>query len=80
MTATDMRSAPYDTTVEVLADGCWFPAKLRQAASMTEGGDPCDQWIATTDDHPACWSEGCCWESNVDEQMSAQPKAWRTVE
>jgi hypothetical protein len=72
-------SVPYNVEVEVKIDRRIFPAILRPDASMTSEEESCDQWQATTDRHPACWSEGACWESNADEVMSLQPEAWRAL-
>jgi len=40
----------------------------------------CDQWQAAVEgEHPPCWSDGACWESNADEIGSLQPNAWRPL-
>lgn len=70
-------AAPYNEAVEVKIGRRKFPAILRPDASVNEDEKSCDQWQATTDSYPACWSEGSCWESNEDGFMSLQPEAWR---
>lgn len=77
--AAEMKLPPYETVVEVLVDGRWFPAALAHNNSMNSDGEVCDQWYATTEDHPPCWSGGGCWEVNADECCSAQPEAWRYI-
>ena len=75
-----LETAPFNREVEVrVGRRRVVRAKLVPDASMDSNGDACDQWWATTDKYPPCWSEGACWESNVDEQMSAHPDAWREL-
>jgi hypothetical protein len=71
-----MEAAPYDTPLLVRAGGMEFPAELIAHNAMNDREEMVDQWCATTEVYPACWSDGCCWESNADEAMSAQPEAW----
>ena len=73
----DMSAAPFSKTVMVRAGGMEFPAELIRNNAYDDQGEPVDQWCATTEVYPECWTEGCCWESNHDEVMSAQPEAWR---
>ncbi len=76
-----VKSAPYDQDVIVRAGSMTFRAALRRDASMNEAGDSCDQWQATIEgEHPPCWSDGCCWESNQDGIPSLQPIEWRPLE
>lgn len=75
----DIRTAPFDREVDVRVGRRIFRAVLRRSASMNEDEQPCAQWQATTDHYPRCWSDGCCWESNADCVMSAQPEAWREI-
>lgn len=70
-------TAPYWKHVEVKVGRRWFLAMKVANGSLDENERPCDQWQALTDNHPACWSDGACWESNADGNMSAQPEAWR---
>lgn len=74
-----IKEAPYNQPVEVKIGRRSFPAVLRPDASMTDEEKSCDQWQATTGAYPVCWSDGACWESNADEQMSLQPEAWRPL-
>jgi hypothetical protein len=74
-----IEEAPYNQEVEVKIGRRPIPAILRPDASNTCEEKSCDQWQATTDAYPACWSDGACWESNADEQMSLQPEAWRPM-
>ena len=76
---TDMNAAPYSTPVMVRAGGMEFPAELVARNAMNDQEEWVDQWCATTEAYPECWTEGCCWESNHDEVMSAQPEAWRHI-
>lgn len=75
-----MNTAPFNETVEVEAGDMVFPAILLPDHSLRwspSGEEACDQWVATTDRHPECWSGGGCWESNEDENRSAYPERWR---
>lgn len=72
-----IESAPYGVEVEVRAGRMTFPAMLVRDGSMTDEDRSCDQWQATTDKHPRDWCDGCCWESNSEGNMSAQPSKWR---
>jgi len=46
-------------------------------ASFGNLGDDAWTWIATNDDeHPKCWTDGACWESNEDDEPSDQPVYW----
>ena len=74
-----IEAAPYNRAVEVKIGRRAFPAILLPDASMSSEEQSCDQWQATTDSYPPCWSDGSCWESNADEQMSLQPEAWRPL-
>jgi len=71
--------APYDTPVEVRTlDGKKFRARLLRDASMTEDEKPCDQWQAEEgEEYPPCWSDGSCWSSNEDGNVSDPVVAWR---
>lgn len=71
--------APYNQAVEIKIGRRKFPAILLHNASMSSEEESCDQWQATTDDHPKCWSDGACWESNEDGNTSLQPEAWRAL-
>jgi hypothetical protein len=77
---SDIRTAPYQREVEVRIGSRAYKAILRKDASLDEDERPCDQWQATTDCYPRCWSDGACWDSNADEIRSAQPEAWREVQ
>jgi hypothetical protein len=72
--------APYNEPVEVEAGRMRFPAILLPDAAMTTEEKSCDQWHATTDVYPLCWTDGACWETNADEQASIQPTRWRPIE
>lgn len=70
-------TAPPDQEVFVYCGEMRFRAKLVPGASMTMDEEPCDQWQATREgEHPPCWSDGCCWASNEDENASLQPTHW----
>lgn len=75
----DIATAPYERDVEVRVGKRTFRAILRKDASVNEVEQPCDQWQATTNSYPRCWSDGACWESNANCSISAQPEAWREV-
>lgn len=73
----DIASAPYSTPVRVKVGGMTFLARLEPDASMSDMDTSCDQWQAVNEgEHPPCWSEGACWESNLDGDCSMQPEAW----
>lgn len=76
-----IQSAPYNTEVEVSLTRRRKPMRaiLKSDASMDENERACDQWQATTDDYPKCWTDGGCWESNADMNVSDQPTAWRPL-
>jgi len=70
-------TAPVNEEVYVHCGEMRFRAKLVPGASMTMDEEPCDQWQATREgEHPPCWSDGCCWASNEDENASLQPTSW----
>ncbi len=74
-----IETAPYDTTLEVRVGSMTFLARLQPDAAEDENGS-CDQWQAAVEgEHPSCWSEGACWESNIDECQSLQPTGWRPL-
>jgi hypothetical protein len=71
---------PYAQEVEVRVGAMRFRAKLMQGASLDENGRSCDQWQAAREgEHPPCWTDGACWESNADLSPSLQVDAWRFV-
>ncbi|WP_179697315.1 hypothetical protein [Methylobacterium sp.] len=70
--------APLDTEVEVRVGRMTFLAKLVPGAAMDTNEHVCDQWIAAREgEHPPCWSDGCCWAVNENEDRSLWPEAWR---
>lgn len=70
-------TAPVNEEVFVYCGEMRFRAKLVPGASMTMDEEPCDQWQATREgEHPPCWSDGCCWANNEDENASLQPTHW----
>jgi len=72
-----IETARYGETVEVKVGSMTLLAKLLHNHSENEHGS-CDQWVAAIEgEHPPCWSDGCCWDSNEDEITSLQPTAWR---
>lgn len=73
-------TAPVNEEVFVYCGEMRFRAKLVPGASMTMDEEPCDQWQATIEgEHPPCWSDGCCWASNEDENASLQPTHWSPI-
>jgi hypothetical protein len=74
----DIKSAPFNVPVRVkLGEGMSIVARLIPDASMTSDERTCDEWQAEFEgEHPECWSDGCCWESNADDMMSMQPTHW----
>lgn len=76
----DISTAPYDTPVDVKVGGMTFGAILRRGASVNSDGEDCDQWQATVEgEHPPCWTDGACWESNSYGAPSLQPEAFQTL-
>lgn len=72
--------APYNEPVEVKTGWRKFKAVLVPDISLTSEGVSCDQWHACEGEkHPPCWTDGACWESNADEQMSIVPTGWRPI-
>lgn len=72
-----VENAPYDTPLTVLAGGMTFAAILRRDASLNEDGESCDQWQAVVEgEHPPCWTDGACWESNEDGIPCLWPEAF----
>lgn len=70
----------YDEVVKVKAGHMTFRAVLRNNIAMDDEGVSCDQWEAAIEgEHPPCWSDGACWELNVDGYGSLQPEEWRPV-
>lgn len=75
-----IETAPYNQIVEVRAGKMTFHARLVPDASWSDLDTRCDQWQAAIEgEHPPCWSDGACWESNADEVASLQPTAWRAL-
>lgn len=75
-----MEEAPYDKAVIVRVGYMTFQARLLRDNAMTSEDASCDQWVAEHEgEHPACWTDGACWDSNSDDQISMQPAAWRFI-
>lgn len=76
-----IETAPYGVPVRVkLGRGTTIVAVLRNNAATTEDGNDCDQWQAHFEgEHPECWTDGACWQSNADNVMSLQPRAWTAL-
>jgi hypothetical protein len=76
-----MDSAPVNKPVQIqLGEGMTIVARLLPGAAMNSEQEPCDQWQAEhKGEHPECWHDGVCWESNADECTSLQPRAWRPL-
>ncbi len=73
----DIASARYGEIVLIRAGRMSFEAVLVPDVSINESGDFCDQWQAAHEgEHPPCWTDGACWESNEDDRASLQPTAW----
>lgn len=71
-----IETAPYETPVLVKVAHMTFEAMLKPDAAENEEGS-CDQWVACHEgEHPPCWTDGACWQSNADEIESLQPVAW----
>lgn len=76
-----IETAPVGVPVRVrVGEGMTLVAKLVSGGSMNSDEEFCDQWQAEHEgEHPECWHDGCCWESNADEQMSLQPTHWQLL-
>ncbi len=75
-----VKTAPYNQEVEVRVGMMCFRAMLVQNGALDEKGNSCDRWIeAREGEHPPCWSDGACWESNEDLSPSLQLNAWRSL-
>ena len=75
-----IESAPYEQTVEIKVGSMTFLAALHPGVSEDDEGRSCDQWQAAVEgEHPPCWTDDACWQSNSNEQMSLQPTAWRAL-
>lgn len=75
-----MDAAPVAEPVEIRAGGMVFKAMLVPDAALDTNENPCDQWQAAVEgEHPPCWSDGCCWTVNENEDRSAWPEAWRPL-
>lgn len=73
-----IETAPFNREVEIEAGGKVFRAIYATDASMDEDEKSCDQWQAADEDEaPRDWCAGCCWSSNSQGRMSAQPTRWR---
>lgn len=62
-------NVPYIIETE---SGHVLKAALMPNHSINENEKDCDQWVADTI-HPECWTDGCCWENNAEEEASDQP-------
>ena len=72
-----IETAPVAECVWVQAGGMTFKAAWFPSFSLDENGEECDQWLAEEEDeHPPCWTDGACWETNADMVQSAQPTHW----
>ncbi len=75
-----IESAPVNTAVRIKVGGMTFQARLIPDGSMSDMDTSCDQWVAEIEgEHPPCWSEGCCWASNENDDRSLQPEAWSAL-
>lgn len=69
-----MINPPYMREVLVTTDyESWFPAMLANVDSESV------VFAATTDDHPICWCDGYCWNSNSHGEGSAKVLSWREL-
>jgi len=75
-----MADAPLDRTIILKTwRGKSFPARWRDGFLDSEERD-CGCWTAEEEgNHPACWDDGVCWESNADGMHSEQPIGWKEV-
>lgn len=76
-----IETAPSNTSVIVkVGEHMAFAARLIPHGSMNSDEQACDQWQAEHEgEHPECWDDGCCWESNASECMSLQPTHWQPL-
>ena len=77
----EIRTAPRDgSDIEVMtAGGFEMRARWERQGLINEAGDDCGGWVASDEGlHPACWTDGVCWESNEDELPSDPPIKWRS--
>lgn len=73
-------TAPYNEVVEVQVGSMTFQARLLPDAAMSDMDTTCDQWAAENEgEHPPCWTDGCCWTSNENEDPSLPVTAWRPI-
>jgi len=73
-----IESAPYNTPVRIKAGEMTFVARLLIDAAMTTAEETCDQWVAEHEgEHPPCWTNGACWQSNENDDPSLRPVAWQ---
>lgn len=76
----DVADAPCDIDLYVRAGGMTFKARLLLDRSMRHSGEWRDQWVASIEgEHPPCWTEGACWQSNEDEVGSLRPTHYRLL-
>ena len=74
-----IETAPYEIPVKVkVGVSMEFVARLLPEVSLRDDETWCDQWQAEYEgEHPECWSDGACWESNANGVCSMQPTAWK---
>ena len=76
-----IETAPYEVAVEVKLDsGKEMEAALMQHWVMDSDNLHCDQWVATGDTFPPCWTDGACWSVNEDGVPSDHPVMWRDTQ
>lgn len=78
-----IESAPRDgRDIEIRTfDGFEMKARWERGGFENAEGKSVGSWVASDEDeHPPCWTDGACWESNADEVQSDPPIMWRPVQ
>lgn len=73
-----IETAPRDgTAILVKTVGDHYLEAYWGDSLMNKAEHFCSGWFANKEDnHPACWTDGVCWESNADEEPSDPPILW----
>jgi len=75
-----MADAPTDRVILLQVwSGKTFPVKW-QDGFLDSDECACGGWVAQEEgNHPPCWDDGACWESNSDGMPSDPPIGWKEM-
>jgi len=73
-----METAPIDGQTITIKTATGAIVRAFWAGGLMNGSEEdCGGWHALHEgEHPECWTDGICWESNENEQRSDPPVTW----